>query len=364
MDRIIEYENLKKANLPFMDQYREAFNRVLESGWYILGESVRQFEKEFADYCGTRYCCGVANGLDALILALKSFGLEDGDEVLVPSNTYIATILAIVHNRLKPVLVEPDIRTYNMDPRRMAEKISSRTRAVLVVHLYGKLCDMEAISAIAKKHDLRIVEDCAQAHGASYKGIKAGAFGDFGAFSFYPTKNLGALADAGALTTNEESRFQQIQALRNYGSQKKYYNEVVGFNSRLDEMQAAFLSIKLAWLDRINEHKRKLAGLYLHALKQDFIKPLVEEDYYDVYHIFNVRHEKRDALREYLAARGVKTEIHYPVAPCDQKAMKGILDDQPSPLAEEIHATTLSLPISFFHTEDDVAQIIGIMNAF
>lgn len=364
MDRIIEYENLKKANLPFMDQYREAFNRVMESGWYILGESVRQFEQEFADYCGTRYCCGVANGLDALILALKSFGLEDGDEVLVPSNTYIATILAIVHNRLKPVLIEPDIRTYNMDPHRMEEKISSRTKAVLVVHLYGKLCDMEAIGAIAKKHDLRIVEDCAQAHGASFKGRKAGAFGDFGAFSFYPTKNLGALADAGALTTNEETLFQQVQALRNYGSQKKYYNEVVGFNSRLDEMQAAFLSIKLAWLDRINEHKRKLAGLYLNGLKQDFIKPLVQEDYYDVYHIFNVRHEKRDALREYLAARGVKTEIHYPVAPRDQKAMKGILDDQPSPLAEEIHATTLSLPVSFFHTENDVTQIIGIMNAF
>lgn len=364
MDRIIEYENLKKVNLPFMDQYREAFNRVMESGWYILGESVRQFEQEFADYCGTRYCCGVANGLDALILALKSFGLEDGDEVLVPSNTYIATILAIVHNRLKPVLIEPDIRTYNMDPHRMEEKISSRTKAVLVVHLYGKLCDMEAIGAIAKKHDLRIVEDCAQAHGASFKGRKAGAFGDFGAFSFYPTKNLGALADAGALTTNEETLFQQVQALRNYGSQKKYYNEVVGFNSRLDEMQAAFLSIKLAWLDRINEHKRKLAGLYLNGLKQDFIKPLVQEDYYDVYHIFNVRHEKRDALREYLAARGVKTEIHYPVAPRDQKAMKGILDDQPSPLAEEIHATTLSLPVSFFHTENDVTQIIGIMNAF
>ncbi len=361
---MIEYENLYKVNQPFFEAYHRSFNEVLESGWYILGKAVQQFETQFAAYCQTSYCCGVANGLDALMLALKSFNFEAGDEVIVPSNTYIATILAIVHNGLKPVLVEPDIATYNIDPAKIEEKITPRTRAVMVVHLYGKLCEMNRINAIADKHHLKVIEDGAQAHGASYKGKKAGSFGQFGAFSFYPTKNLGALADAGALTTNDAALFEKVFTLRNYGSRVKYYNELVGYNSRLDEMQAAFLSIKLQQLDAINHHKRKLADLYLAGLKTDFIKPVVQPDYFDVYHIFTIRHPQRDKLRDYLLQNEIKTEIHYPVPPNKQKAMKGILDDQPTPIAAEIHATTLSLPISYFHTEQDIQRVIEVMNRF
>jgi dTDP-4-amino-4,6-dideoxygalactose transaminase len=361
---MIEYENLGKLNQPFFEEYRTVFNKVMEGGWYILGSHVQQFENEFGAYCNSRYCAGVANGLDALILALKALDLEDGDEVIVPSNTYIATILAIVHNRLKPVLVEPDIATYNIDPAKIEAKISSRTRAILVVHLYGKVCAMDQVLAIAGKYGLKVIEDCAQAHGASFKGLKAGSFGHFGGFSFYPTKNLGALADAGAVTTSDEQLFEKILALRNYGSRVKYHNELVGFNSRLDEMQAAFLSVKLKTLDAINQHKRKIAALYLEGLKQDFIKPVVQEDYYDVYHIFNIRHPQRDALRDFLLKRGIKTEIHYPVTPVKQKAMTEILRGQDTPIAEEIHATTLSLPISYFHTESDIEYVINAMNDF
>jgi dTDP-4-amino-4,6-dideoxygalactose transaminase len=361
---MIEYENLERLNQPFFSEYREAFERVMNRGWYILGKEVQQFEEAFASYCETRYCSGVANGLDALILALKAFRFQPGDEVIVPSNTYIATILAIVHAGLKPVLVEPDIKTYNIDPLKIADKLTPRTKAILVVHLYGKLCDMNAITTIASHNNLRIIEDCAQAHGASYKGKKAGSFGDFGAFSFYPTKNLGALGDAGALTTSDQNLFNSVNALRNYGSNKKYHNDLVGFNSRLDELQAALLNVKLKRLDIINQHKRKLANLYMEGIKDAFIKPVVEEDYFDVYHIFNIRHSKRDALREYLAKKDIKTEIHYPVAPNKQKAMIGILETGETPIAEEIHATTLSLPISFFHREADILYIIDQINQF
>jgi dTDP-4-amino-4,6-dideoxygalactose transaminase len=362
--RTIDYENLARANELFFDEYRNAFERVMKKGWYILGTAVQEFEKEFATYCDVPFCNGVANGLDALILALKCFDFEPGDEVIVPSNTYIATILAVVHNGLKPVLVEPDIITYNIDPLKIEEKITSKTRAILLVHLYGKLCAMDAIMQIAEHHNLKVIEDCAQAHGASFKNKKAGSFGHFGAFSFYPTKNLGALGDGGALITSDENLFQKTKALRNYGSYEKYYNKYVGYNSRLDELQAALLSIKLKKIDDINQHKRKLAALYLQGLKKDFILPVVHPDYFDVYHIFNIRHEKRDELRNYLLSKGIKTEIHYPVAPNRQDAMKEILDDQPTPIAEEIHATTLSLPISYFHTKEDVEYIIDCMNQF
>ena len=361
---MIEYENLAKLNKPFFDAYQKAFKETLESGWYILGKNVQAFEGAFAHYCSTKYCVGLANGLDALILALKAFDFEKGTEVIVPSNTYIASILSIVHNGLTPVLVEPDLATYNIDPKKIEERITSKTRAIMVVHLYGKVCEMDAIMAIAKKHNLKVIEDCAQAHGASYKNVKAGNWGDFGAFSFYPTKNLGALADAGAITTNDDALAEIIQSLRNYGSKQKYYNELVGYNSRLDEIQAPFLSIKLKALDEINEHKRKLAGLYLQHLKSDFIKPVVHPDYFDVYHIFNIRHPKRDELKAFLLKNDIKTEIHYPVAPNKQLAMKGILDSQMTPIAEEIHATTLSLPISYYHTEQDVLKVIELMNSF
>jgi len=361
---MIEYENLRKVNETFFKEYRESFDQVLESGWYILGNKVQQFEVEFAAYCKTTYCCGVANGLDAMILALKSLEFEDGDEVIVPSNTYIATILAVIHARLKPVLVEPDISTYNIDPLKIEEKITNRTKAILVVHLYGKVCQMDVIMQLASRYRLKVIEDCAQAHGASFKGTKAGNFGTYGAFSFYPTKNLGALADAGALTTSDEKLQHKILALRNYGSSEKYYNEVLGYNSRLDEIQAGFLSVKLKYLDMINQHKRNLATMYLEGLKAEFIKPVVHADYYDVYHIFNIRHNKRNQLREYLLQKGIKSEIHYPVAPNKQKAMKELLDREPTPISEEIHSTTCSLPISYFHKKSDIEYIIDTLNDF
>lgn len=361
---MIEYENLEQANRPFFDEYRQAVEAVLQSGWYILGEKVKQFEQDFAAWCGTRYCAGVANGLDALIMALRALSCQPGDEVIVPSNTYIATILAVVHNGLQPVLVEPDIHTYNIDPDKIEEKITPRTKAILVVHLYGKVCAMDKIMAIADKHNLKVVEDCAQAHGAAFKETRAGNFGHFGAFSFYPTKNLGAIGDAGALTCNDESLFNTITTLRNYGSRVKYHNELVGFNSRLDELQAALLSVKLKKLDTITAHKRQLAQLYLQGLKEDFILPQGHPDYFDVYHIFNIRHPQRDALKVYLLDHDIKTEIHYPVAPNKQPAMTGILDHTETPVAEEIHRTTLSLPISYLHTVQDIEQVIDIMNKF
>jgi dTDP-4-amino-4,6-dideoxygalactose transaminase len=360
----IEYENLGKVNQPFFEEYRRVFDEVLNSGWYILGNAVKKFEQEYSEYCGTTHCAGVANGLDALILSLKAFGFTPGDEVIVPSNTYIATILAIVHNQLKPVLVEPDIATYNIDSSKIEECITDRTKAIMVVHLYGKMCEMDSINSIARRHHLKVIEDCAQAHGAMYKDKRAGNWGDLGAHSFYPTKNLGAIADAGAITCNEESLIEKITTLRNYGSRVKYYNEVVGFNSRLDEVQAAFLSVKLKKLDQINEHKRRLASLYAKGLSNDFIKPVIHPDYYDVFHIYNIRHPKRDELKAYLLKHEIKTEIHYPVAPNHQVAMKGLLEHVVTPIAEEIHQTTLSLPVSFCHTEQDIERVIEVMNKF
>jgi dTDP-4-amino-4,6-dideoxygalactose transaminase len=362
--RHIEYENLAKLNHPFFDEYQAAFKRVMEGGWYILGKEVQTFETAFAAYCGTAHCIGVANGLDALMLALKCLNLQAGDEVLVPSNTYIATILAIMQNGLKPVLVEPDIRTYNIDPTLIEAAITPRTKAIMVVHLYGKLCDMPAIMAIAEQHKLTVIEDCAQAHGAHIDGRKAGNWGDFGAFSFYPTKNLGALADAGAMTCNRDDYAQMLRSYRNYGSAQKYYNERIGYNSRLDEVQAAFLTVKLKALDAINDHKRSLAAIYQAGIDDAYIKPHVDARFFDVFHIYNIRHPKRDALRAYLLEHGVKTEIHYPVAPNKQVAMKGVLDHMSTPIAELIHQTTLSLPISYFHTAADMNQVIELLNAW
>lgn len=360
---MIEYESLKLLNESFLNDYKRSFADTLESGWFVLGRNVSTFESEFASYCGSAYCSGLASGLDALILALRCFDFPPGSEVIVPSNTYIATILAVYHNQLVPVLVEPDIRTYNIDPTKIEEVITPRTRAILVVHLYGKSCDMDPIMELSAKHDLRVIEDCAQSHGATYKGKMTGTFGDFGAFSFYPTKNLGALGDAGAITTNDPKLYERIVALRNYGSKEKYVNEYIGTNSRLDEIQAGFLSIKLRALDRINAHKRKLAALYQEGLSSDFIKPAVELDYFDVYHIYNVRHAQRDKLRAYLFEHGIKTEIHYPIPPHQQKALENRLAGS-YPISDEIHRTTLSLPVSFCHKEEEIAKVIDAMNKF
>jgi dTDP-4-amino-4,6-dideoxygalactose transaminase len=358
----IEFENLYKTNQKFFEEFKTKFNEVLESGWFILGEQVESFEAEFALYLGVKHCIGVGSGLDALILALDAMEFEPGSEIIVPSNTYIATIIAVIRANLKPVLVEPDIRTYNIDPFKIEEKITSKTRAIIPVHLYGKSCDMDPIMEIAQKYNLIIIEDCAQAHGAMYKGKKVGTFG-IGCFSFYPTKNLGALGDGGAIVTNNDELAEKIRALRNYGSSKKYYNDYIGYNSRLDELQAAFLRIKLKYLDDINDHKRKLAKIYFENLSDVFVKPVVHKDYFDVYHIFNIRHPERDKIREYLFQNGIKTEIHYPVPPHKQRAFQGVIEGE-YPISEEIHNTTLSLPIAYFHTEEDILKVCEVLNKY
>ena len=342
---MIEYENLRLANEKLFNKYKESFNDFLNSGWFILGDQVKKFEESFASFCNVKQCIGVASGLDALILAIDACNFPKNSEIIVPSNTYIATILAIVRNGFKPILVEPDINTYNIDPNKIEEKITKNTRAIIVVHLYGKACNMDKICSIANKYDLKIIEDVAQAHGAKFKNKIVGSFG-IGCFSFYPTKNLGALGDAGAITTNDENLVKIFRSLRNYGSTIKYYNDELGYNSRLDE---------------ITNHKRELAKIYIENLDDRFIKPVVDRDYFDVYHIFNIRHKNRDELKNYLLKNEVKTEIHYPLPPHRQKSMQGIIEGQ-YPISEEIHNTTLSLPISYFHKEEDILKICDIMN--
>ena len=358
---MIEYENLKLANEKLFNKYKESFNDFLNSGWFILGDQVKKFEENFASFCNVKHCIGVASGLDALILAIDACNFPKNSEIIVPSNTYIATILAIVRNGFKPILDEPDINTYNIDPNRIEEKITKNTRAIIVVHLYGKACDMDKICSIANQYDLKIIEDVAQAHGAKFKDKMVGGFG-IGCFSFYPTKNLGALGDAGAITTNDENLAKTFRSLRNYGSAIKYYNDELGYNSRLDEIQAGFLSAKLEILDDITNHKRELAKIYLENLDDRFVKPVVDRDYFDVYHIFNVRHKNRDELKNYLENE-IKTEIHYPLPPHRQKSMQGIIEGR-YPISEEIHNTTLSLPISYFHKKENILKICDIMNGW
>jgi dTDP-4-amino-4,6-dideoxygalactose transaminase len=362
---MIPYEDLGLLNRPFFEQYKRAFDSFLNSGWYVLGKNVTDFENEFAEFTGTKHCVGVASGLDALLLALKALDLDPKAEVIVPSNTYIATILAILQAGLRPVLVEPDLNTFNIDPGKIEAAITPNTACIMVVHLYGKCCDMDPILSIAKKHQLCIIEDAAQAHGAEYKGRKAGSFGDIAAFSFYPTKNLGALGDGGAITTDNPSYEARIRSLRNYGSSKKYYNDHIGYNSRLDEAQAVFLRIKLEALNKINEHKRSLANLYVELLKgSSFILPQKDNDFIDVYHIFAIRHPKRDELKSFLEEKGIKTEIHYPVSPVRQVAMKGIIDHYFTPIADDISSSVLSLPISYMHSEEDIREVCKALLSF
>jgi len=357
---MIEYENLKKVNEKLFKNYQESFDIFLKSGWYILGDCVSKFEEEFSSFCGTKHCVGVDSGLDALILAIDAFSFPEGSEIIVPSNTYIATILAIVRNGFNPILVEPDIKTYNIDASKIEEKITDQTKAILVVHLYGKACDMDSISDIANRYNLEIIEDCAQAHGAMYNGKKVGSFG-VGCFSFYPTKNLGALGDGGAITCDNDAFASKIKSLRNYGSSKKYYNDILGYNSRLDEIQAGFLSIKLKILDEITKHKRVLAKIYHDNLDDRFIKPDISKLYFDVYHIYNIRTTNRNELKSYLLENDIKTEIHYPIAPHKQKSMAEIITGEYS-ISQEIHDSTLSLPISFFHTKEDILRVVEVMN--
>jgi dTDP-4-amino-4,6-dideoxygalactose transaminase len=360
---MIEYENLGKANASFLAEIEQRTSEIMRGGWFILGPEVEKFEKSFASYCDSPHCVGVASGLDALLLALKALDLPPGSEVIVPSNTYIATILAVLQAGHKPVLVEPSIETYNIDPQKIEAAITAKTKAVMIVHLYGKACQMDKITGLCARHNLALIEDCAQSHGARFKGQITGSFG-IGAFSFYPTKNLGAFGDAGAVTCQNAEIENRLRHLRNYGSKQKYYNEMLGYNSRLDELQAGVLNVKLKYLDKINEHKRALAQVYFESLGSSVILPSRQKENFDVFHIFNIRSNRRDELREHLLQNGIKTEIHYPIAPVEQKAMKGILLDSNFPIAEEIHRTTLSLPISYFHTVDDIEQVAKAINDF
>jgi dTDP-4-amino-4,6-dideoxygalactose transaminase len=358
------------GNIPFLDfrgpyeELREeldaAYRRVLEGGWYILGDEVAAFEREFAAYCGVDYCVGVGNGLDALTLILRACGIGPGDEVIVPANTYIASWLAVSHNGATPVPVEPDPATYNIDPARIEAMITPRTKAIMAVHLYGQTADMEPITALAAHYRLKVIEDAAQAHGARYQGKRAGSLGDAAGFSFYPGKNLGAVGDGGAVLTNDGRLAEQVRKLRNYGSGKKYYNDVIGFNSRLDELQAAFLRVKLSRLDAWNERRAHIAARYAEGLRQTSLAlPAVPAWADPVWHLYVVRSLHRDLLQRELAAAGIDTLIHYPVAAHRQKAYSHLgMDEGSLPITEKIHREVLSLPMGPHLAPADQQRII------
>ena len=347
-------------------ELREAFDRVFTRSWYIEGVEDEAFEKAFAEYCGTKYCVGVGNGLDALMLALKALEIGEGDEVIVPSNTYIATALAVTYVGAKVVFVEPDIRTFDIDPARIEAAVTERTKAIMPVHLYGQACDMDPIMQIARKHDLRVVEDCAQAHGATYKGRKIGTFGDAAGFSFYPGKNLGALGDAGAVVTNDEALARKVRSLGNYGSDYKYHHIYKGNNSRLDELQAAFLAAKLPHLEKMNAERRRIADRYLAEIRNpEIVLPYVREDCVPVWHVFGIRCQRRDALEAYLKDRGIGTNKHYPIPMHLQECYKDLgFVKGDFPIAEEISATELSLPMYYGMTEEQISYVIDAIEAF
>lgn len=348
------------------DDIRTAFERVFTRSWYIEGVEDEAFEKAFAEYCGTKYCVGVGNGLDALMLALKALGIGEGDEVIVPSNTYIATALAVTYVGATPVFVEPDIRTFNIDPALIEAAITEKTKAIMPVHLYGQACDMDPIMAVANKYGLKVVEDCAQAHGATYKGQKIGTFGDAAGFSFYPGKNLGALGDAGAVVTNDKELADKIRALGNYGSDYKYHHIYKGNNSRLDELQAAFLAAKLPLLEKMNAERRRAAKLYTEGINNPkVITPYVNPDCVPVWHIYGIRCAERDALEKYLNDKGIGTNKHYPIPMHMQECYKDLNIPQGAlPVAEEISATELSIPMYYGMTDEEIQYVIDAINEF
>lgn len=360
----INYTDFERMHKPIEKELFQAFEEVYRSQWFIQGKKLEQFEKEFAAYNGAEYCVGVGNGLDALRLILQAYDIGEGDEVLVPSNTFIATVLAISYVGAVPVFVEPDIDTLLINPDLIEEKITEKTKAIMVVHLYGRLAEMDRIMDIARKYNLKVFEDTAQAHGASKNGVKAGAFGDAGAFSFYPGKNLGALGDAGAVITNHKEIAQKVRALGNYGSKIKYKHEYKGVNSRLDELQAAFLSVKLKALPQWTQERQRIAAQYYEKMKNPRIKlPVFTEN--NVYHIFPVLCEDRDALQSYLEEKGVHTLIHYPLAIHLQDAYSDMGFGRGAyPLAEKICDTELSLPLYPGMTEEEIEYVIKCINEF
>lgn len=390
---MIKFLDLKKVNQPFESAFKQKMEHFLEYGWYILGKEVKLFEESFAQYCGSKHCIGVGNGLDALVLILKAnihLGkIQKGDEVIVPSNTYIATILAVLEADLVPILVEPRLETYNLNPDLIEAKITSKTKAILPVHLYGQLCEMDKINAIAKKHNLLVIEDAAQAHGAvlSQKSKDKRQKGLWisekspdvnyqlpitqkpkpenpKAYSFYPGKNLGALGDAGAITTNDDELAEVIVSLRNYGSKVKYENELIGVNSRLDELQAAFLNVKLPELDKENQIRREITKQYLSEIKNEkIILPFWDYSKNHVFHLFVVRTKNRNELKEYLFNNGIETMIHYPIPPHKQKALKD-WNSLSYPISEKIHEEVLSIPLNGTLTEAEINKIIATLNNY
>lgn len=357
----IPFLDLNSPHVELREELRRAFERVLDSGWYIQGNELNQFETEFANYCEVEHCIGVGNGLDALHLILRAYGIGKGDEVIVPSNTYIATWLAASYADATPIPVEPDVRTYNIDPALVEAAITPNTKAIIAVHLYGQPADMDAINAIAKKHNIKVIEDAAQAHGARYKGRRVGTLGDAAGFSFYPGKNLGAIGDGGAVTTNDAELAKKIRILGNYGSQVKYHNEVKGYNSRLDELQAAFLRAKLQRLDAWNSRRKEIAANYLREMADcNLILPFVPEWADPVWHLFVVRSQQRESLQATLQQQGVATMIHYPIPPHLQPAYAELNYQQGDfPIAEVIHREVLSLPIGPHHDVVSTKTVIA-----
>ncbi|KYH30669.1 dTDP-3-amino-3,6-dideoxy-alpha-D-galactopyranose transaminase [Clostridium tepidiprofundi DSM 19306] len=362
----IPFLNFEPMHSEIEKEITKKFLEVYNSYWYILGEQVNEFEKEFAAYCGVKYCVGVGNGLEALTLILKGYGIGEGDEVIVPSDTYIATALAVSYVGAKPVFVEPDINTYNINPKLIEKSITKKTKAIIAVHLYGQAVDMDPVNEIAKKYGLKVIEDSAQAHGALYKGMKTGSLGDAAGFSLYPGKNLGALGDAGVITTNDKELADRVRVLRNYGSDKKYHNLYKGFNSRLDELQAGFLRVKLQYLDKWNNDRKRIAKIYLDSIKNNNIVLPYVLDYSDsIWHVFIVRTKKRDKLQNYLKENGIGTLIHYPIPMHLQVAYKELgFKKGDFPIAEKIADEVLSLPMWYGMKDEEVQYVIDKINAY
>lgn len=361
---MIKFLDLKKINNRYREEIDSRIKNILDKGWYLQGEENENFTKNFANFCGTKFALGVANGLDALNLIIKAYGFGNGDEIIVPANTYIATILAISENGCIPILVEPDIKTYNINPDSIEEKITTKTKAIMVVHLYGQAVQLEKIWKIAKKYNLKIIEDSAQAHGAIYQENRTGNLGDASGFSFYPGKNLGCMGDGGAVTTNDEELFNKIKAIANYGSDRKYHHIYKGVNSRLDEIQAAILDIKLKHLDSDNNKRREISKYYRENIKNSkIILPDTYDEKSHVWHIFAVRTQNRDEFQKYLTEKGIQTIIHYPTPPHKQGAYKE-WNNLSFPITEEIHNTILSLPISPVMTDSEIEKIVEVVNEY
>jgi dTDP-4-amino-4,6-dideoxygalactose transaminase len=361
---MIKFLDLKAINEQYRVEIDKAVKCVLDSGWYLLGKEVESFESDFAGFCGVKHCIGVANGLDALMLIIKAYGFGIGDELIVPANTYIASILAISANGATPVFVEPDLNTYNIDSERIEEKITKNTKAILAVHLYGQVAEIGKINELAEKYNLKVIEDSAQAHGALYDGERTGNLGDASGFSFYPGKNLGCLGDGGAVTTNDDKLAKKIKALRNYGSHVKYQHLYKGVNSRLDEIQAAILKVKLRYLDEDNQKRKDIAQYYLENINNnELILPNLAPKDSHVWHIFAVRTKNRDKLQQYLKDNEIQTLIHYPIPPHQQEAYKE-WNELSYPITEQIHREILSIPISPVMTIEEIKKVVEVINSY